>query len=114
MNSWRTRANHGCKGFEHGHEITRNLENVLNWFYANGMVVNPNKFQLMFLGLHEEQKLRLNIVAEKISSTEHIKLLGIEIDSQLRFNMHVKTLCDKTNRKVSAFTQWRSQTKVRV
>ena len=33
----------------------------------------------------------------------HVKLLGIEIDNKLRFNKHVETLCDKTNRKVSAF-----------
>ena len=88
-------------------EIMTNLENdlstLLNWFYANGMVANPDKFQLMFLGLNERHKLRLNIEGVKISSTEHVKLLGIEIDNKLRFNKHVETLCDKTNRKVSAF-----------
>ena len=47
--------------------------------------------------------LRLNIEGVKISSTERGKLLGIEIDNQLRFDKHVKTLCDETNRKVSAF-----------
>ena len=88
-------------------EITTNLENdlntLLNWFYANGMVANPDKFQLMFLGLHEKHKLRLNIEGVKISATKNVKILGIEIDNQLRFNKHVKTLCDKTNRKISAF-----------
>ena len=88
-------------------EIMTNLENdlstLLNWFYANGMVANPDKFQLMFLGLNERYKLRLNIEGVKISSTEHFKLLGIEIDNKLRFNKHVETQCDKTNKKVSAF-----------
>ena len=36
-------------------------------------------------------------------STKNFQLLGIEIDNQLRFNKHIKTLCDKTNKKVSAF-----------
>ena len=88
-------------------EITTNLENdlnrLLNWFYANSMVANPDKFQLMFLGLHEKHTLRLNIEGAKISATKNAKILGIEIDNQLRFNKHVKTLCDKTNRKISAF-----------
>ena len=88
-------------------EMTKNLENdlntLLNWFYANGMVANPDKFQFMFLGLHEKHKLRLNIEGIKISATKNVKILGIEIDNQLRFNKHVKTLCDKTNRKISAF-----------
>ena len=37
-------------------EIVTNLENdlskLLEWFKSNGMVANPKKFQLMFLGLH--------------------------------------------------------------
>ena len=45
-------------------EITTTFENdlstLLYWFYANGMVANPDKFQLMFLGLNEKHKLRLN------------------------------------------------------
>ena len=88
-------------------EIMTNLENdlstLLNWFFTNGMVANPDKFQLMFLGLNEKHKLRLNIEGVKISSTENVKLLGIEIDNKLRFSKHVKTLCDNTNRKVNAF-----------
>ena len=36
-------------------EIVTNLENdlckLLKWFKNNGMVVNPKKFQLMFLGM---------------------------------------------------------------
>ena len=88
-------------------EITTNLENdlstLLHWFYDNGMVANPQKFQLMFLGLNEKHMLGLNIEGVKISSTKNVKLLGIEIENQLRFNKHIKTLCDKTNRIVSAF-----------
>ena len=88
-------------------EITTNLENdlstLLHWFYANGMVVSPDKFKLMFLGLNEKHKLTLNTEGAKISSAENVKLLGIEIDDQLRSNKHIKTLCDETNRKVSAF-----------
>ena len=47
------------------------------------MVANPDKFQLMFLGLNERHKLHLNIEGVKISSIEHVKLLGIEIDKKL-------------------------------
>ena len=57
----------------------------------------------MFLKLNEKHKLRLNIEGVKISSTENVKLLGIEIDNKLRFSKHVKTLCDNTNRKFNTF-----------
>ena len=76
--------------------ISTNLENdlntQLNWFYANGMVANPDKFQLMFLGLDEKHKFHLNSEGVKISSTENVKLLGVETDNQLRFNKYTKTL----------------------
>ena len=88
-------------------EIATNLENNLstlrNWFYANGMVAKPDKFQLMFLGLNEQHKLRLNIEGVKISSTEHVILLGIVFsDRQHRTRLakpclrHFKS-GDKTN-----------------
>ena len=68
-------------------EIATNLENdlstLLHWFYANGMVANPDKFQLMFLELNEKHKLRLNIEGVRISSTENVELLGMEIDTQI-------------------------------
>ena len=66
-------------------EIATNLDSDLsahlNWFYANGMVANHDKFQLMFLGLNEKHKLRFNKEGAKISSTENVKLLEIEIDN---------------------------------
>ena len=63
------------------------------------MVVNPKKFQLMFLGLKRKQGLRLNIQGSKIVAKEYVKLLGIEIDNKLKFDKHVHTLCQKSKQK---------------
>ena len=69
------------------HEIAMVLENdfrkLLEWFTCNGMVVNPKKFQLMFLGLKRKQKLRININEVKIPAKKHVKLLGVETDNKL-------------------------------
>ena len=85
------------------HEIVTNLESdlsrLLEWFTNNGMVANPKKFQLMFLGLKGQRRLRLNINDNKLSATDHVKLLGIEVDNKLKFSNHVKTLCSKVNKK---------------
>ena len=69
------------------------------------MVVNPKKFQLLFLGLKRKQGLRLNIQGSKIVAKEHVKLLGIEIDNRLKFDKHVQTLCQKVNKTTSAFSR---------
>ena len=46
-------------------EIVINLENdlglLLDWFAKNGMIANPEKFQIMFLGLSDQRCLCLNI-----------------------------------------------------
>ena len=52
-----------------------------------------------------QKGLRLNINENKVSATDHVKLLGIEIDNKLKFSNHVKTLCSKVNRKISAYSR---------
>ena len=63
------------------------------------------KFQLMFLGLKGQRRLRLNISENKLSATDYVKLLGIEFDNKLKSSNHVKTLCSKVNKKISAFSR---------
>ena len=69
------------------------------------MVVNPNNFQLMFFGLKQKQKLHKNINPVKILEKKHVMLLGVEIDSKLKFDKHVKAPCQKFNKKTGAFTR---------
>ena len=69
------------------------------------MVANPKKFQLMFLGLTRHRRLCLNIEGNKISATDCVKLLGVEIDNKLKFDKHVKTLCSKANMKINALSR---------
>lgn len=56
---------------------------LLEWFTCDGMVVNPIKFQLMFLGLKRKQELRININGVKILTKKHVKILIVEIDKNL-------------------------------
>ena len=58
------------------HEIATVLRNdlskLLEWFTCNGMVANPKKLQLMFLGPKGRQGLRLNIQGSKVLAKEHV------------------------------------------
>ena len=69
------------------------------------MVTNPKMIQLMFLGLNRHRRLRLNIEGNKVSATDCVKLLGVQIDNKLKFCKHVKTLCSKVNMKINAFSR---------
>ena len=59
---------------------------TLDRFETNFMVANPSKFQIMFLGLHQTHKLCLEINNQIIPSSDTVKLLGIVIDSKLKFD----------------------------
>ena len=81
------------------------IYNKLKWFDSNSMVVNPSKFQVMFLGLKKDQLLALKINGDVITNSREVKLLGATLDSQLNFKSYAKALCVKANRKVSAFAR---------
>ena len=85
--------------------LEEDLSNTLDWFRDYHMAANPGKFQVMFLGLREKTKFILEINDQIIPLTDKVKLLGVTIDSQLKFDDHVKALCQKANRKVSAFSR---------
>ena len=81
---------------------------TLKWISENGMVANPEKFQLMFLGKISDQKLCLKIDDQAINQCQQAKLLGVTIDSKLNFDKHILELCSKVTKKVNAFSKNRN------
>ena len=69
------------------------------------MAANPEKLQVMFSGLKEKPTFILEINDKVIPLADKVKLLGVSIDSQLKFDDHLKALCQKVNRKVNAFSR---------
>ena len=90
-------------------EVAKCIENdvrmAMNWFKLNKMVANPGKFQLIFFGIKEDHDLSIEINGDVIKMSDAVKLLGVTIDSKLRFNEHVKSICQKTNNKIKAFSR---------
>ena len=69
------------------------------------MVANPGKFQVMFLELPKSANICIEIDRSVLFPTNNVKLLGITIDSDHKFTNHVKSLCRKTIKKVTAFSR---------
>ena len=88
-------------------KLEDDLQKILNWFKQNGMCANPAKFQMMFLGLKIYNLLCLTIDGRKIKQSEHVKLLGVQINSKLNFNVHVKELYQNMNQKLNAVSRIR-------
>lgn len=88
-------------------EVTKTLEDdcviAMEWFQANYMKANAEKFQLMFLSKKDttnNQTLRIN--DKFIKSSSSINVLGIEIDSKLNFKIHIDDICNQTSKQINA------------
>ena len=78
----------------------------VGWFRENEMVVNSDKFQAIILNRKEAQAAHKLIIDNKeIKTTNSIKLLGINIDDQLRFNEHISILCSKAAMQLNALSR---------
>ena len=78
----------------------------MGWFRENEMVVNSDKFQAIILNRKEAQAAHKLIIDNKeIKTTNSIKLLGINIDDQLKFNQHISILCSKAAMQLNALSR---------
>ena len=60
------------------------------------MVVNPGKFQIMFLGPNiDNNKITLIIEKKRVKSRSEVKILGIKIDDKLSFFTYTENVCSK-------------------
>ena len=80
-------------------KLHKDSASVIKWFRYNEMVVNPDKFQIMFLGCND-LKVSLDIDTFNITSTDTVKLLGITLDNKLNFNSHIEGICKKANQRI--------------
>ena len=71
---------------------------TIKWFKDNKMIINPGKFQAIILDKkktnHTQETIKTDNKAGKIESS--VKLLGIQIDAELDFNLHIANICRRT------------------
>ncbi|MCU7801455.1 MAG: reverse transcriptase family protein, partial [gamma proteobacterium symbiont of Lucinoma myriamae] len=69
---------------------------LMDWFHINRMQANADKFQAIAIGKKTHEKGPVfNFSDTEIKCDETVKLLGVDIDYQLKFDQHVSTLCRK-------------------
>ena len=79
---------------------------AIKWFTDNGMQANPEKFQFMMISRDEDSDRSLTLNdSNVIVSEDHIKVLGVVIDSKLNFSLHVNAICNKASRQLNALAR---------
>ena len=84
--------------------LVKNSMLAIRWFENNYMKLNTDKCHLIVLDYKHEQ-VWANIGKELIWEINDLKLLGITINRDLKFDKHVLKLCSKANQKLSALSR---------
>ena len=79
---------------------------ALKWFEDNYMKMNSGKCHLFVSGNKYEQ-MWAKIGNDKIWESRTVKLLGITIDNELKFDEHIDNICMKAQRKPSVLARIR-------
>ena len=68
---------------------------AIDWFKTNKMIVNPGKFQSIIIDKKKQDhtKETFEIGDKVIETSPSVKLLGIQIDEKLNFNLHITNIC---------------------
>ena len=76
--------------------LREETKNLTTWFDQNDMEANPGKYQSIFLkDSKAETRAHIGIGETTIVSSPSVKLLGVNLDENLDFNLHTKELCRK-------------------
>ena len=85
-------------------KLEENAEICLNWFNNNYMKMNPEKSHLLLSGKKTEQ-MWIKIGDDKILETNEVKLLGVSIDNELKFDNYIVNTCKKAHAKLTALSR---------
>ena len=91
--------------------ITIKLEQEMNlinqWFEDNAMQLNGDKCKLMMISTkpNNVEKCSVNVNRQIIKEEDKVKLLGVTIDNQLKFDDHIKNMCKEAGKKINALAR---------
>ena len=70
-------------------------EKAISWFQSNKMIVNPGKFQSIIFDKKKQNHTAeyISIDQKNIKTSSSVKLLGVHIDDELNFNLHITKVC---------------------
>ena len=73
----------------------------VDWFANNDLHANQDKFQGMIMGKNNVTTTQLDVYGSKIECVDSMKLLGVTVDKQLNFKLHVSEICVKAARQLN-------------
>ena len=88
-------------------KLEANSEIAVKWFKDNCMKLNSDKCHLL-MGGYKHEHIWAQIDKDKIWESNEVKLLGVTIDNNLKFDSHINKICVKANQKLSVLSRMRN------
>ena len=77
---------------------------ALKWFEDNNMKMNSGECHLFVSG-NKHEKMWAKICDDQIWESRTVKLLGITIDNELKFDEYISNVCKKAQRKLTVLAR---------
>ena len=80
--------------------VNRELKKLSSWLNANRLALNISKTNFVIFAAKNKPQKNVTLLINKkaIQQTDHVKYLGVIIDSQLTFTQHIATIVKKVSR----------------
>ena len=89
-------------------KINDGLSFVNYWLMSNKIAINADKTKYVTFAYKQKPKLELLRIGDiKIKETDHIKFLGIYLDSNFKFKFHVKYITNKVARSIGILNKFK-------
>ena len=82
---------------------------AIDWFETNMMIVNPGKFQSIIIDKKKQDhtKETFKLGDNVIETSPSVKLLGVQIDDKLNFNLHITNICRSAANQLNALIRFK-------
>ena len=87
------------------HNLECDTSTAITWFRENQFDTNSDKFQAMIMDRSGKINIALSIDGNALESADNINVLGVTLDPQLKFDLHVNMLCKKVSRQIGALSR---------
>jgi len=77
---------------------------MLNWFKENYLQANPSKFQFIVFDKRNMSR-SIQLDDHVLMSEKCVKLLGVNIDSNLNFSNHISIMCKKAGKQLNVLAR---------
>ena len=88
--------------------LTISAEVASNWYSSNFLKGNYDKHRTLTLGSKCDNTMRIIIDDVEVKSTDCLKLLGVSIDNDLRFDEHINTIYKKSSQRIGVLMRLRN------